>query len=724
MSLTCALLATLLQQWARRYLTITQPPRYSPHKRAPIRAFFADGVEKYHLPSSVEALPALLHLSLFLFLIGLVIFLFNIHHTVFSIVVWWVGLAAGGYMCITVMPIFRHDSPYFAPLSSSAWFFYTGIRYAVLNIYFPVVLSYPRADRNLRILRKRFLEGMSKTVQEIGSRLSVEINSRIVRWTFDALDEDHELEQFFASIPGFCSSEVVSFSKIVLADLGPQMKSAFHGFLNRTLSSNLLLEADKKRRLVICVKVADQLHLSAVTTMILRIVFSYGVDVILGSIDIGHTLSPTRSRGIGDEDTGLTAQGIIAGIIATVPERDTRWMELTKDQLGVSEDVLRDYLAHGDSVLLANLIHIIRPLLRLCLGSDQHESFFLLIILPCISEFDIQNTLPGLQHEFCALWNEILLEACKTGEPFYPWYILRPIRHLYIALHQGTDCAPTAFDASTDDHDNILYFASSYPLCNILGHQSHIDNAATIAPPTIQPHHTVLNTITPSTAPNVPSFSASTLDQTRTHPSEQSSLPGVPDATLIIPSFYRSSPTSVENNDSVATSLDSTQGPTDTATISPRANSDSDPLPTAGVLTSTHHALFGSPSSSTVDPHYNTDLGVVPGTPLLSSVVSVPGHTIPGNLHSSLASPASQAGQVSPGLLFPSTMPQRTPVSHANTSQNDGICDAHRRSPQISNVEAPNQSHQEATSVSDIATNVSHHPLDIAPCSDDIDCSE
>ncbi|KAH9956673.1 hypothetical protein BGW80DRAFT_1187103, partial [Lactifluus volemus] len=70
-SLTSALLATMLQQWARRFLTITQPPLYSPHKRASIRAFFANGVEKFHVPWSVEALPALLHLSLFLFFTGL-----------------------------------------------------------------------------------------------------------------------------------------------------------------------------------------------------------------------------------------------------------------------------------------------------------------------------------------------------------------------------------------------------------------------------------------------------------------------------------------------------------------------------------------------------------------------------------------------------------------------------------------------------------------------------
>ncbi|KAI0299112.1 hypothetical protein B0F90DRAFT_1577513, partial [Multifurca ochricompacta] len=113
-SLTCAMLATLLQQWARQYVKVTQP-RYSPHKRARIRAFFAEGVDKLHLPWAVEALPTLLHLSLFLFFAGLVIFLFNVNHTVFKIVMCWVGICTGLYICVTLMPIFRHDSPYYAP---------------------------------------------------------------------------------------------------------------------------------------------------------------------------------------------------------------------------------------------------------------------------------------------------------------------------------------------------------------------------------------------------------------------------------------------------------------------------------------------------------------------------------------------------------------------------------------------------------------------------------
>jgi hypothetical protein len=43
-NLTCALLATLLQQWARRY---------NPDKRARIRAFFSEGVDKLHLPGGL-----------------------------------------------------------------------------------------------------------------------------------------------------------------------------------------------------------------------------------------------------------------------------------------------------------------------------------------------------------------------------------------------------------------------------------------------------------------------------------------------------------------------------------------------------------------------------------------------------------------------------------------------------------------------------------------------
>ena len=141
MSLTCALLATLLQQWARRYLWVTRP-RCSPHRRSRIRSFFAEGVDQLHLPWAVEMLPTLLHSSLFLFFFGLAVFFFNIHHTVFSIVLWWVGLLTSIYIFVTFMPIFRQDSPYYTPLSRSAWFLTNSFLYVLFKFLSRIFILY------------------------------------------------------------------------------------------------------------------------------------------------------------------------------------------------------------------------------------------------------------------------------------------------------------------------------------------------------------------------------------------------------------------------------------------------------------------------------------------------------------------------------------------------------------------------------------------------------
>ncbi len=96
-------------------------PRYSPHEQGRILAFFFEGVDELHLPWAVEALPSLLHPSLFLFFAGLLVFLFNINHTVFSATVWWVGLCTATYISITFVPFFRFNSPYCSPLLSLTW---------------------------------------------------------------------------------------------------------------------------------------------------------------------------------------------------------------------------------------------------------------------------------------------------------------------------------------------------------------------------------------------------------------------------------------------------------------------------------------------------------------------------------------------------------------------------------------------------------------------------
>ncbi|KAI0249972.1 hypothetical protein BJV78DRAFT_1394243, partial [Lactifluus subvellereus] len=115
-SIMCALSATFVQQWAHRYVKVTASEEpYSLQKRARIRAFFAEGLDKSRLPLVVELIPAFLHLSVFLFFAGLCVFLFNLNPTVFKAVGSFVGVCVFTGLCIIIMPILRYDTPYHSP---------------------------------------------------------------------------------------------------------------------------------------------------------------------------------------------------------------------------------------------------------------------------------------------------------------------------------------------------------------------------------------------------------------------------------------------------------------------------------------------------------------------------------------------------------------------------------------------------------------------------------
>ena len=175
-------------------------PRYSPHKRAHIRAFFAEGIDRLHLPWAVDTLPLLLHFSLSLFLAGLLVFLFNVNLTVFSFVAWWNGFCVAAYLGVTFMPMFRHDSPYYTPFSSLSWCLVTGFLYVLFRVL-QWITSFSHFGyatwRRFRELnwcyRSWFLHGQGKAAEETAEEVSPAIGSRALAWTLESLDEDHEM---------------------------------------------------------------------------------------------------------------------------------------------------------------------------------------------------------------------------------------------------------------------------------------------------------------------------------------------------------------------------------------------------------------------------------------------------------------------------------------------------------------------------------------------------
>lgn len=464
MSLTSALLATLLHQWARRYLTITQPVRCSPHKRARIRAFFAEGVETLHVNWAVEALPILLHLALFSFLAGLLLFLFNINQTAFIALFAWVALSAGVYACITLMPIFRYDSPYYAPLSSTVWFLYAGMLYVIFRILCFIPRRRDSPDP-LRERKDRYRNwaggGVEKAAVDTAAKHSSKIDRRILDWNTEALGDDAALERFFEAIPGFCDSKEVRARVPTL--LRMKIRQVMDGFLDRTLTSEFISESVKLARLTNCLNAAHKaLGTFAVTRILTNISDGRWGDVPQ-SIEMGHTLR--RWCQSGDEWVALTARSIVAGIIA-VQERDDRWIALVKDQFGLPSRVLRDNIPHGDSVLLVILLHVARNMFHSVFPPWDSN------ILRGLSKFDIHNTLPHLQRDFCILWNEIVREARNGRADSISAFILREIHQLHSALHGGSRVASDVFSTSTAQGEDIVRHPSSFPLCNVVTHRS------------------------------------------------------------------------------------------------------------------------------------------------------------------------------------------------------------------------------------------------------------
>ena len=280
------------------------------------------------------------------------------------------------------------------------------------------------------------------------------------------LRSDDDLEQFFEAIPGFLASEIVDNPRRSLDMLGQQrLADALVGFCNRTMTSNRVSESVKGRRLIVCIRVIEVADLSIAVPWIIHL-FSGDLSGVWGLVEIGRSLGIRRNG-----DAASLARVIIARIISINDERDERWSTLAMNELGISADVLRRYLTHGDSISLANLIHITRQFFY---GLRQRDSDLIrksLRVLPSLSKFDILNALPELRHKFCALWNKIVEQARRGGDNNNSFIdILFEIRGLYIALHDHADVAFEHFFASTS-RGGILGQPVSYPLCMMSEHR-------------------------------------------------------------------------------------------------------------------------------------------------------------------------------------------------------------------------------------------------------------
>ena len=287
MSTACALWATLMQQWTRRYIQVADRP-YGPPKRARIRAFFADGVEKFGLAAAVEVLPGLLHTSVLLFYVGLIDFLLTINHTVAFCLLASVVLGCLTYLMLTIMPLFYPNSPYQTPLSSLCWFFLEAT---------PLLGFWVRRRKDdIRKRRIKIGQGMRRALESKATRLEspdsnatpfdekvtppdsnvtpldsnptpkaktpkrkatslheqqAHADTNALRWTLTSLDEDHELEEFLDGLPGLFRGSSPDLSRELKRRLERSVKPVAEK-LFATCTTGILPDALRRQRLTAC----------------------------------------------------------------------------------------------------------------------------------------------------------------------------------------------------------------------------------------------------------------------------------------------------------------------------------------------------------------------------------------------------------------------------------------------------------------------------------------
>ena len=452
---------TLLQLWTRRYIKVTQPLG-SPQNRARMHEFLCSKTDNLHSLLATDAVPALLHLSVFLFFAGLLILLRHIDHTVFKAVVPWVAICVAVYISITILPIIKPASPHYAPLLSFAWQLFVHL---LLALRLLTKKDINNADPYRPYHPSRLLNRLKGKVDEIATKDLPKLDAHILNSLINNLGEDGAREEFFEAIPGFCRSKSANdprleiFKKHLPSEFFDKFRRSVHQFLDETLSSDSVSESTRSRRLLSCLN-ATHILLGERASMSItaQIINSDNWTEVSPSPEIGRILKRWRNTTSSDDSLKvITGSCIIARIIAGVTKHGDTWKALARSHLEVTGRDLEDYLENGDNVLMANLIKTTRLFF-------EHKLNFWGILRP-ISEFRVEGTLPKLQQEFCTLWNEIVETSSSDSESSDVFtFILEEIRPVYDALHPVTSPQDTA-SGSTAANGDSEHHGPPYPLC-------------------------------------------------------------------------------------------------------------------------------------------------------------------------------------------------------------------------------------------------------------------
>ncbi|KAJ7165621.1 hypothetical protein C8R43DRAFT_215233 [Mycena crocata] len=246
LSLACAVIATLVEQWARDYLNKSDM-RPAPIERARICSYLYSGLKHFRMHAVVDLIPLLLHMSLLLFFAGLVAFLHPINRAMMVVAACLLVIVTFVYAALTVMPLLFANCPCRTPLSGVLW------RVGQICLLLPSTLrnaTHPKVNHSMEEVMMR-----RATVN------SVWRDKRALCWTLKSLTAEHELEPFVEAIPQVIWSwkpfmrrrDHDPLLQTLINDPGVQLASRIAALL-LSCESGLLERNTREHRTVLCLK--------------------------------------------------------------------------------------------------------------------------------------------------------------------------------------------------------------------------------------------------------------------------------------------------------------------------------------------------------------------------------------------------------------------------------------------------------------------------------------
>jgi Family of unknown function (DUF6535) len=207
LSLTCALMSTLIQQWAREYLQYSQLSA-PPQKRARVRAYLFQGLTKFQMRRMVESIPVFLHISVFLFFFAVSEFLHTVNGEVGLAARISVSVLLLAYLILSVLPLVVSSSPYQTALTTPLRPCVIILRFVFFRLPMLAMKGSPpisfRSVIHATLQHKRSRDLLADT-----ERRAASLDHLALQWLLKGVDEDN-MDKFVTGLPALIHSPFIT----------------------------------------------------------------------------------------------------------------------------------------------------------------------------------------------------------------------------------------------------------------------------------------------------------------------------------------------------------------------------------------------------------------------------------------------------------------------------------------------------------------------------------